>query len=182
MTVGLASIAQRAGDPVAVVTPGSGVRIAPTTRRDVVTVIAQALQSVRPAWSEPLAPALARVAPASRVVIVSDLLGDEAPLRRAAMRHAVQGGEVIVVHVLSRQEVTLDPLLSLVHDPERPADIRWVDAGSVRAYTDALNAWLHQTSAAWVELGATYVRVVAEEEPAASVRSVIEAVQRARAG
>lgn len=182
VTVGLASIAQRAGDPVSVVAPGTLVRIAPTTRRDVVTMIAQALQSITPTASEPLAPALAQVAPASRVVIVSDLLGDEEAVRRAAMRHTVQGGEVIVVHVLSQEELTLDPRLSLVQDPEWPAVLRSVDVVSVHQYAEALNRWLNLVSSAWIALGATYVRVVAEEEPAVAVRSVIEAVRRARAG
>ena len=60
-----------------------------------------------------------RVAPGSRLVLVSDLLGDEADLRSAAATHFARGGEVIVLHVLSRAELALDPALALVEDPER---------------------------------------------------------------
>lgn len=184
LTVGLASLAQRGGDPVAVLVPGShtGAQVAPTTRRDAALVIGQALDSVRLAGAAALAPALARVAPATRLVIMSDLLGDEDALRDAAAAHFAQGGEVIVLHVLSRQELVLDPRLTLVEDPEQPGIVRPVDAAGVAAYAAALSEWLHDTRERWIALGATYLRIEAEGDAATAVRSVIEAVQLARTG
>ena len=145
-------------------------------------MIGQALDSVRLAGAAALAPALARVAPATRLVIMSDLLGDEDALRDAAAAHFAQGGEVIVLHVLSRQELVLDPRLALVEDPEQPGIVRPVDAAGVAAYAAALSAWLVDTRERWIALGATYLRIEAEGDAATAVRSVIEAVQLARTG
>jgi uncharacterized protein (DUF58 family) len=184
LAVGLASIAQRAGDPVALLVPGagSGAQVAPTTRRDVVHAIDQALEGVAVTSAAPLAPDVMRVAAGSRLVLLTDLLGDEADLRSVAATHFTRGGEVIVLHVLSRAELTLDPALALVEDPERRGTALPVDAASVPGYTESLGDWLDTTRREWVALGATYVRLVAEDDAVAAVRAVISGVQDARAG
>lgn len=184
LAVGLASIAQRAGDPVALLVPGAGsaAQVAPTTRRDVVHAIDAALAGVDVNSSNPLAPDVRRVAGGSRLVVLSDLLGDEAELRSVAATHFARGGEVIMLHVLSRAELSLDPALALVEDPERRGTVLPVDAASVPGYAESLGAWLEGIRRDWVALGATYMRLAAEDDPVAAVRSVISGVQDARAG
>ena len=181
LTVALSSIAQRAGDPVAVVVPGApGASLAPTTRRDTPMMIAAALGGVAPSGSAPLAPAVTRVAAASRLVLVTDLLGDEADLRAAAAAHFAGGGEVVLLHVLSRSELALDRDLVLVRDPEVPGAPRPVDAASGAAYTRALQAWRRACRDAWVAQGAVWMDVVAEADAEHAVRAVVEAAQAAR--
>lgn len=182
LTVALASIAQRAGDPVALLVPGAGARsqVPPTTRRDAPMVLAAALQAAHPASDAPLAPAVARVAAASRLVVITDLLGDEADLRAAARTHFAGGGEVVLVHLLSTHELELDRDLTLVQDPEAPRDTRPVDDASAGAYQRAMQAWLAACGDHWLALGAAYIRIAAERDAAAAVRAVVEAVQGAR--
>ncbi|MGQ0646934.1 MAG: DUF58 domain-containing protein [Gemmatimonadaceae bacterium] len=184
LTVALTSIAQRAGDPVALIVPGASAhsQVAPTTRRDAVVVVEQALRAATLSSAAPLAPALSRVAPASRVVVITDLLGDEDALRTAAAAHFAGGGEVILLHVLSRHELELDRDLAIVQDPEAPRELRPVDTTSADAYQRGLDRWLTNCRQQWVSLGATYVRVVGEDEAAGAVRSVIQAVQVVRVG
>jgi hypothetical protein len=169
---------------VALLVPGAGsaAQVAPTTRRDVVHAIDQALEGVVVSSVAPLAPDVRRVAPGSRLVILSDLLGDEDDLRAVAATHFARGGEVIVLHVLSRAELELDPALALVEDPERKGTVLPVDAASVRGYAESFGAWLESTRRDWVALGATYLRLVAEDDAVAAVRAVISGVQDARAG
>lgn len=180
LAVALGSIAQRAGDPVALLVAGASAWVPPTTRRDVVSAMDRVLGEVTPAGSDPLVPAMARVAAGTRLVLLTDLLGDEGPARAAGAAHLAQGGEVVVVHVVSRAELALDPALTLARDPEAPAVQAPVDAEGAAAYRAAFQAWLDATRAAWIAMGATYVRVVAEEDRAAAVRQVVAGLEPAR--
>lgn len=184
ITIGLASIAQRSGDPVALLVPGAhaAAQLAPTTRRDAVVAIERALAALTPSGNHDMAWALAHLPSGARLVVITDLLGDEAGLRTAASGHFARGGEVLVIHLLSRSELELDPRLALVHDPERPETLHPVDPGSVTGYAHALGAWLDACRDQWVGLGATYARATAEDDPARIIRAVIEAVRLARTG
>lgn len=94
LAVALAAVAQRAGDPVgaAIVAGGGVVRVRARTRADVVVELVSALGSVTPSGASPLAPALLHLPERARLVIVSDLLGDEPVLRQAAAARASAGG------------------------------------------------------------------------------------------
>ncbi|MCC6318803.1 MAG: DUF58 domain-containing protein [Gemmatimonadaceae bacterium] len=175
LTVGLAAIAQRAGDPVALLVPGgtASAQLAPTTRRDAVFAIGAALDAVDVGGNTPLAPTLQRVATGVRLVLVTDLLGDEGAVRGLAATHFASGGEVLVLHLVSRGELDLDPAVALVEDPERPGEPYPVDATSAAGYGASFGAWLDAVRRDWIALGATYVRVVAEDDPVASVRAIV---------
>src|SRR5688500_15490039 len=83
LTVALPSVAQRAGDPVALLVPRSDglVRLDPTTRRDLPQQLAITLGTLAPIGDGPLTPAATTVPARARLVILSDFLGDEDALR-----------------------------------------------------------------------------------------------------
>ncbi len=172
MAVGLASIAQRAGDPIGVKVSTGGV-VAPTTRRDVVTAIENVLSAVRPEGPAPMAPLLDGVSQASRLVILSDFLGDEPAMQRLAQAHLAAGGEVCAVHVLSRTERSLGAADGIVRDPEAPELLRPVDARARAIYQQQLGAWLERCAAEWSAGGARYTLVLAEDDPAQAIRRVV---------
>jgi uncharacterized protein (DUF58 family) len=169
---GLAFLAHRAGDPVGVrVVGGTAARgvLAPSTRRDVVEAIGGLLDGVTPGGTAPLAPALGEFPAAGRLVIVSDLLGDAGALRDAAGRWAVAGGDLIVVHVLSRDEWS-PPTAGQVVDPEDPSCERDVAAAVLPAYATSLASWVRDEEAGWQKIGAAFHRVVAEDDPVPAIR------------
>lgn len=175
VVVALAAIAQRAGDPVgAQIAAGAGtVRVRARTRSDVVAELATALDEVRPAGAPALAPTLLPVAARARVVIVSDLLGDEEALRRAASARTRAGGDVHVLHIVSREELDPAPALRLAADPEDATILRALDGGTRAAYHAAFAAWREETARAWRLAGAAYREVIAEDDVARTVRSAV---------
>src|SRR5438045_1450178 len=78
LTVGLAAVSLTAGDPVgAVVVGDAGVRRAPPrARRGALGELTRVLHAVAPAGAAPLAPTVAGLRTAARLVLVGDLLGD----------------------------------------------------------------------------------------------------------
>lgn len=174
LTVGLAAIAQRSGDPVgaAIVAAGGTVHVRARTRTDVLLEFMSALGSVAPAGAPEAAPALLQIPERARLVIISDLLGDEAALRRAAAARASAGGDVHVLHVVSRDELEPPPTLALAVDPEDPALERPFDAAARAAYVTRFAAWRDETARGWRLAGASYRQVQAEDEPALVARAV----------
>ena len=82
LATALASIAQRAGDPVGAIIVASGgtAHVRARTRADVLVELVSALGSVTPAGAAEAAPSLVLVPERARLVILSDLLGDAAPV------------------------------------------------------------------------------------------------------
>lgn len=174
LAVGLAAIAQRSGDPVgaAIVAAGGTVVVRARTRADVLLELMSALGSVTPSGSPQAAPALLQVPAGSRLVIVSDLLGDEPALRRAAATRASAGGDVHVLHVVSRDELAPPSSVALAIDPEEPAIQRPLDAAARLVYQAQFAEWRDETARAWRLAGAVYRQVQAEDDAALVVRAV----------
>ncbi|ODT00510.1 MAG: hypothetical protein ABS52_18425 [Gemmatimonadetes bacterium SCN 70-22] len=174
LTVGLAAIAQRSGDPVgaAIVAAGGTAFVRARTRADVLLELMSALGSVTPSGSPQGAPALLQVPMGARLVVVSDLLGDEGALRRAAATRASARGDVHVLHVVARDELAPPPSVALAVDPEDPAIERPLDAVARAAYQARFAAWREETALAWRLSGAAYRQVQAEEDAALVVRAV----------
>ena len=84
VAVGLAAVAHAARDPVGLlIVGGSGVRhLPPRTRRGIVGEIARALDATRAEGSASMVAALAGMRARSRVVLISDFLGDADDVRR----------------------------------------------------------------------------------------------------
>src|SRR5688500_12077207 len=79
LTLGLASVALAAGDPVGLLVahPAPPPRTPPRSRRGTLGEMAATLAAIEPAGSIPLAPLLADARPGVRLVVISDFLGDE---------------------------------------------------------------------------------------------------------
>ncbi len=177
LAVGLAAIAQRSGDPVgaAIVAAGGTVHVRARTRADVLLELMSALGSVAPAGAPEAAPALLQLPDRARLVIIADLLGDEAALRRQAAARASDEGDVHVLHIVSRDELAPPAALALAVDPEDPAIERPFDAAARGAYLARFAEWRDETARAWRLAGAAYRQVQAEDDAALIVRAVATA-------
>ncbi len=174
LAIGLAAVAQRAGDPVgAAIVAGAGTAcVRARTRADVLVELGSALGGVVPSGAAALAPALLHVPERARLVIISDLLGDEPALRRAAAGRGSTGGDVHVLHVVSRDELDPPPSLALAVDPEDASIERPFDAGARAVYRERFAEWRDEVARGWRLAGATYRQVQAEDDLALEVRAV----------
>jgi uncharacterized protein (DUF58 family) len=174
LAVGLAAVAQRSGDPVgaAIAAEGGNVRVRARTRADVLVELVAALGSVAPSGSAPLAPALLHVPERARLVLISDLLGDEPALRGAFAARAAAGGDMHVLHVLSMEEVDPPAALTLALDPEDATIERPLDAEAREGYRQRFADWREDIARGWRLAGATYREVRAEDDPSLVVRAV----------
>ncbi len=174
LAVALAAVAQRAGDPVGACIVGerATLRVAPRTRSDVIVELAAALGSVSPSGSAPLTPALIHIPERARVVAITDLLGDESPLRKAAASRSSAGGDVHLVHILSRDELEPPVRTALAADPEDPTLLRPLDEESRVTYQSRFAEWRAETARAWRLSGVAYREVIAEDDLARAVRAI----------
>jgi uncharacterized protein (DUF58 family) len=176
--VGLAAVAHAAGDPVGLsVGGGSGGEartLPPRSRRGVVQEMARALDAVTPAGSGALAPFLARVPASSRLVLISDFLGEDADaLRQGAAAHAARGGDVHALHVVASEELSPPRDLALAVDPEDARLRRPFDAAARAAYVARFAEWRTELARAWRRAGAAYALVATDEPPARAVRRIV---------
>ncbi|HEX5830634.1 MAG TPA: DUF58 domain-containing protein [Gemmatimonadaceae bacterium] len=174
LAVGLAAVAHAGGDPVGLLVPTAhGVaRVAPRTRRGVVQEVAAALDAVRPEGNPALADALTGVAPAARVVVVSDFLGDAPALLRAARECAAAGAEVHAVHVVADAELAPSPVAVLAVDPESAATRRPLTTATRDGYLRAFAEWREALARDWLGAGAGYTLVTTGEPADRAVRRV----------
>jgi uncharacterized protein (DUF58 family) len=181
LAVALTSVAQRAGDPVGLLVPraDSLTRIDATTRRDLPQQMATTLGAITPSGEAPLAAGTATVPGHARLVVLSDFLGDEAELRSRCGVQVSTGGEVLAVHIVSRQELSLPPDFAFVRDPEAPALERTVDDAARENYATTFASWRDGLKQRWTALGASYVCVTAEDDVVRSARAVVDSVRLA---
>jgi uncharacterized protein (DUF58 family) len=181
LAVALTSVAQRAGDPVGLLVPRADglTRIESTTRRDLPQQLATTLGAIIPSGGAPLAAGTATVPGRARLVILSDFLGDEPDLRSRCGVQVSAGGEVLAVHIVSRDELSLVPDVAFVRDPEAPALERAVDDAARGAYARTFAGWREELKQRWTSIGASYVCLVAEDDVVRSVRAVVDSVRMA---
>lgn len=178
LVVALASIAQRSGDPVGAVigAPHGAVTVRARTRIDVLAELVSALGAVRPDGAAGLAETLLPIPERARIVIVSDLLGDEDALRRACAVRGTAGGDVHVLHIVSQLELAPLRETRLVADPEEAVVVRPMDDEGRARYQARFDAWRAETARAWRLAGADYREVLAEDDMAQVVRRAVTAV------
>lgn len=174
IAVGLAGVAHSAGDPVALMVPGSPPRLLPyRARRGVVSDVARVLDGVEPHGDAGLAPVLREQGRATRLAIVTDLLGDSAALLRIGRERVTRGVEVVLVHIVAREELEPPPGAKLAEDPEDP-ELRRALVGATRdAYRRAFDAWRAEAARGWRAAGARYVEVVSDEPSERAVRRIV---------
>ena len=176
IAIGLAAVVHADGDPVGVaVHDGRGAMrvLPPRTRRGVVREIARVIEDADPDGLDPLAPAVTALR-SPRIAILTDLLGDADDLLRAASVHVVAGGEVHLIHIVAREELDPPRRAILAADPEAPAVQRLLVDATRRGYLDAFGDWRAAMARQWRGAGASYVEVVADEDPAHAVRRIVE--------
>ena len=181
VAVGLAAVAHSEADPVGLTIAGAGrSSLAPRARRSVLLEMMRALDATTPSGSAPLAP-LVTSARASRVVVITDLLGDAASMIAAAAVRVASSDEFIVVHLVSPEELHPPGGALLAVDPESTTTRRLL-AGDLRTrYHDAFTRWMDDTAVAVRAAGIRYVRALTDEPAQHLVRRIAGESARLRA-
>jgi uncharacterized protein (DUF58 family) len=180
LTIGLAVVAHADGDPVGVAlhdASGKAAILPPRTRRDVVAEIARVALAGDPGGSEPLAPIL-RSLRSARLVLITDLLGDEEDALRAVRAHIVGGGEAHVAHIVARDELDPPRRTLLAADPEQAFVQRMLVESTRREYEERFAAWRADVARRWRAAGASYTEVVTDEAAPRAVRRIAAAGER----
>ncbi|MEP7066168.1 MAG: DUF58 domain-containing protein [Gemmatimonadota bacterium] len=174
VAIGLVAVARGAGDPVGVIAPGErGIAQLPArTRRGVIGEAARLLETVTPGGRASLVPALAIVRPTQRIVLISDFLGDDDALLRAARERITAGADVLAIHIVAREELEPSSASIIAVDPEH-AELKRSLVDETRAgYRDAFAAWRSELARAWRGAGAAYVEVATDEASDHAVRRI----------
>jgi uncharacterized protein (DUF58 family) len=174
MAIGLAAVANSAGDPVGVMVAGErGVaQLPPRTRRGVIGEAARLFESVAPAGNASLEPVLSLVRPTQRIVLISDFLAEDETLLRAARERITAGAEVLVIHIVAREELEPAHASIIAQDPERPELKRSMVDETRAGYIEAFGAWRTELARGWRAAGAAYFEVPADEATDHAVRRI----------
>jgi uncharacterized protein (DUF58 family) len=181
LAIGLASVVHGEADPVGLtIARERPLELAPRARRSVLVQMIGALDATTPDGSSALAP-LVDGARASRLVVITDLLGDADALLASARLRMATGAEVHVVHIVATEE--LDPPLTAVMavDPERTSVRRTLDASTRAGYERAYASWLDETAAALAHAGVRYIRALTSEPATKLIRHIVGDTGRAGA-
>ena len=180
LTIALAAVAHADGDPVGVALHDARGKIATLPsrmRRDVVAEIARVVLAGGPGGSEPLAPVL-RTLRSARLVLVSDLLGDEEESLRALRAHIVSGGEAHVAHVVAREELDPPRRTLLAADPEQGFVQRMLVESTRREYEERFASWRADVARRWRAAGVSYTEVITDEPAPRAVRRMAASGER----
>lgn len=180
LAIGLAAVAHGDGDPIGVALHDANAKtmiLPPRTRRDVVAEIARVVLSGEPGGSEPLAP-IVRSLRSARLVLITDLLGDEEEVLRAVRAHMVSGGEAHVAHVIAREELEPPRRALLAADPEQAFVQRMLVEGTRREYEERFASWRADVARRWRASGAWYTEVVTDEPVPHAVRRIAASGER----
>lgn len=174
LSVGLASIAHAAGDPIALAVAGRTVRRVPfRARQGAVTEMARSLEQVEPGSTAMLAPLLRQPGRAGRIVVLTDLLGDADATLRAARQLLGAGVDVVLVHLVAPEEIDPPASTVLAEDPEAPSLRRPLTPLTREAYRDRFAAWRQEVARDWTLAGARYLLVRSDEPPEGAVRRIV---------
>jgi len=174
IAIGLAAVAHGAGDPVGFVVPGAhGVAQLPArTRRGVIGEAARLLETIAPAGSASLVPVLRLVTPSQRIVLISDFLGDDAVLLRAARERITAGADVLAVHIVAREELDPAGAAIIAIDPEIAELKRSLVDETREGYREAFAQWRDELARAWRGAGAAFFEVPTDEATDHAVRRI----------
>ena len=172
IAVGLAAVAHAEADPVGLAIASAPPTIfAPRARRSVLLEMMRALDATKPDGSATIAP-LVTSARASRIVVITDLLGDADAMLAAARWRVAAKGEVILLHVVATEEIDPPEQAVLAVDPEDPSMRRLLDGAMRTRYREQFTQWLDDMAASSRAAGIRYVRVLTDEPAPHVVRRV----------
>ena len=178
LAIGLASVAHAEADPVGLAIAGSQIMsFAPRARRSVLLEMIRALDAASPSGSSELAPIVASVR-ASRIVVITDLLGDAGALLAAARLRVASRGEVIVIHIVADEELNPPSGGLLAVDPEQPTLRRILDGPMRAEYRASFSGWMDQTAVDLRAAGVRYIRALTSEPAPHIVRRIADSTAR----
>jgi uncharacterized protein (DUF58 family) len=180
LAASVAHLMSRQGDAVGLVTYGEVIRRYLPSRGGQAHLRALLLTLSRtdPSGQTAAAAALARTIDLLKrrglLVIISDLYDESDAVERALMRAAHIGHEVIVFHVLTRDEVEL-PFRDDVEleDPETGRIVLSNGAAVGRSYREAISAFLERWRTRCATYGIDYVRVFTDTPLDTTLRSYL---------
>jgi uncharacterized protein (DUF58 family) len=174
LALGLTAVAHAGGDPVAigVITGRGTVLTEPRTRRGVVTDCARVLDEASPGGDVDLGPAMEHLGGARRLAVISDFLGNVEAMLKPARALLSEGGEVVAIHVVAREELAPAPNAILATDPEDENVKRALTPDTVGAYARQFAEWREWLAREWRAAGAQYEMTVADEAPERVVRRI----------
>jgi uncharacterized protein (DUF58 family) len=190
VTVGLASVAHAAGDPVAVLVRDARgtTALPPRARRGTVSQVMRLLDGIVAGGDGDVATGLAPVPRSARVVIVTDLLHDVDALLREGAWRAASGAVVECVHVVAAEEVDPPAGVHLARDPEgvvgragasAAASLRPLHPAAIASYRAAFDAFRHAMAQRWRAAGAGYIEARTDAPVASLVRAIAAGVPHA---
>jgi uncharacterized protein (DUF58 family) len=180
LAAAIAHLVSRQGDAVGLVTYAEGIRRFLPSRggQAHLRALLLALGGTEPSGRTDGAAALARtidlLTRRGLLVVVSDLYDESDAVERALMRAAHVGHEVIVFHVLTRDEVEL-PFRDDVEleDPETGRIVHLNGAAAGRPYREAISAFLERWRTRCATYGIDYVRVFTDTPLDIALRSYL---------
>jgi uncharacterized protein (DUF58 family) len=180
LTVGLAAVAHASSDPVGLIAAGQAgpVRQTARTRRGTIGEVARTLEQLVVGGSVALAPLLTSIPVMARLVIISDLLGDNDALLRVASQRSVAGGQVECVHIVAREELDLPDGAFRARDPDAPAMRRALDRRVAAEYRTRFDAFRADVASRWRASGAGYVEARTDAPIARLVRQIASGMGR----
>lgn len=192
VAAGLASVVHSSSDPVGLVIVGaeSERRMAPRARRGVVQELVRALVATRCGGVDALAPAIEGIAQGSRIVVITDCLGDLDSLLGVASAYSAAGSELVCVHVVAAEELAPPAGSFSVRDPDAAARVAatrsevaysahaTISPGTRDAYLKAFRDFCERTREQWLGIGAAYTMVVSTDDPAHAARAVVAGLPR----
>ena len=172
VAIGLAAVAHADSDPVGLaIAAEAPLKIPPRARRSVIAQMIRAVDDVVPAGTSSLAPLLAS-SRAPRVALITDLLGDADALLAECRLAIAAGEEVVLLHLMTAEELSPPSEAQLAVDPEDSTVRRSLDAEGRQAYRAALDEWLGRMQDQFRSAGVRYVRALASESAERIVRRV----------
>ena len=180
LAVGLGAVAHASSDPVGVIASGQGgpVRMSARSRRGTVGELSRTLDRVVPGGDSPIAPLMTTIPVMARVVLISDLLGDNDEVIRVAAQRTVAGGIVECVHVVAAEELALPAGAHLARDPDAPTWQRAMDRRAHAVYHERFDAFRAECARRWRASGAGYVEARTDQSVARLVRQVVSGLGR----
>lgn len=180
LCVGLAAVAHASADPVGLMASGAHgvVQFPARSRRGAVGELVRTLNTVELGGTVPLSQLLLRVPPMARVVIVSDLLGNDEELLRTAAQRTAAGGIVECLHVVAAEEITLPDGAHLASDPDDATIQRPMDRHGVAEYRTRFATFRADMAQQWRASGAGYVEVRTDAVMARVIRELAAGVSR----